>query len=67
MTPVGVFFICQNEDKCHFVNSTNLSRSTKKRLGDTKPHRRMKFYIHLCTAKFHIHNQTVPEGELCFF
>lgn len=25
MTPVGVFFICQNEDKCHFVNSTNLS------------------------------------------
>lgn len=22
MTPVGVFFICQNEDKCHFVNST---------------------------------------------
>lgn len=27
MTPVGVFFICQNEDKCHFVNSTNLSRS----------------------------------------
>ena len=27
MTPVGVFFICQNEDKCHFVNSTNLARS----------------------------------------
>lgn len=27
MTPVGVFFICQNEDKCHFVNSTALSRS----------------------------------------
>ena len=27
MTPVGVFFICQNEDKCHFVNSTILSRS----------------------------------------
>ena len=26
MTPVGVFFICQNEDKCHFVNSTFLSR-----------------------------------------
>lgn len=26
MTPVGVFFICQNEDKCHFVNSTNLRR-----------------------------------------
>ena len=25
MTPVGVFFICQNEDKCHFVNSTILS------------------------------------------
>ena len=24
MTPVGVFFICQNEDKCHFVNSTKL-------------------------------------------
>ena len=27
MTPVGVFFICQNEDKCHFVNSTKVSRS----------------------------------------
>ena len=26
MTPVGVFFICQNEDKCHFVNSTALPR-----------------------------------------
>ena len=26
MTPVGVFFICQNEDKCHFVNSTKVSR-----------------------------------------
>ena len=26
MTPVGVFFICQNEDKCHFVNSTELRR-----------------------------------------
>ena len=26
MTPVGVFFICQNEDKCHFVNSTSLRR-----------------------------------------
>ena len=24
MTPVGVFFICQNEDKCHFVNSTKV-------------------------------------------
>ena len=21
MTPVGVFLICPNEDKCHFVNS----------------------------------------------
>lgn len=26
MTPVGVFFICQNEDKCHFVNSTMVRR-----------------------------------------
>lgn len=26
MTPVGVFFICQNEDKCHFVNSTDSRR-----------------------------------------
>lgn len=26
MTPVGVFFICQNEDKCHFVNSTIIPR-----------------------------------------
>ena len=26
MTPVGVFFICQNEDKCHFVNSTRASQ-----------------------------------------
>lgn len=29
MTPVGVFFICQNEDKCHFVNSTILSQGHK--------------------------------------
>jgi hypothetical protein len=28
MTPVGVFFICQNEDKCHFVNSTNLRHNS---------------------------------------
>lgn len=27
MTPVGVFFICQNEDKCHFVNSTKMSHN----------------------------------------
>lgn len=31
MTPVGVFFICQNEDKCHFVNSTTLALLTKSR------------------------------------
>ena len=31
MTPVGVFFICQNEDKCHFVNSTKMSRSCGER------------------------------------
>ena len=30
MTPVGVFFICQNEDKCHFVNSTNITRIRNK-------------------------------------
>lgn len=30
MTPVGVFFICQNEDKCHFVNSTKLTPDTPK-------------------------------------
>ena len=24
MTPVGVFFIYPNEDKCYFVNSANL-------------------------------------------
>lgn len=24
MTPVGVFFICPNEDKCYFVNSAKL-------------------------------------------
>ena len=29
MTPVGVFFICQNEDKCHFVNSTELRHILK--------------------------------------
>ncbi|WP_418246436.1 hypothetical protein, partial [Dysosmobacter sp.] len=29
MTPVGVFFICQNEDKCHFVNSTISSQGHK--------------------------------------
>ena len=49
MTPVGVFFICQNEDKCHFVNSTNLSQSNqnKMRLYNTKAHRRKKLHIHL--------------------
>lgn len=31
MTPVGVFFICQNEDKCHFVNSAILVLLTKSR------------------------------------
>lgn len=31
MTPVGVFFICQNEDKCHFVNSTKVSQSRENR------------------------------------
>lgn len=30
MTPVGVFFICQNEDKCHFVNSTNMANIRRK-------------------------------------
>lgn len=29
MTPVGVFFICQNEDKCHFVNSTTMKRISR--------------------------------------
>lgn len=33
MTPVGVFFICQNEDKCHFVNSTKLTRCADGKLG----------------------------------
>lgn len=36
MTPVGVFFICQNEDKCHFVNSTN--HSTVRRIFVNNPH-----------------------------
>ena len=49
MTPVGVFFICQNEDKCHFVNSTNLSRSapigTKKRPDSIKLYERKKYDI----------------------
>ena len=39
MTPVGVFFICQNEDKCHFVNSTILTHvlthEQKKRGGNS--------------------------------
>ena len=30
MTPVGVFFICQNEDKCHFVNSTTFDPEHEK-------------------------------------
>ena len=33
MTPVGVFFICQNEDKCHFVNSTNLCQGGSGGMG----------------------------------
>ena len=31
MTPVGVFFICENEVKCDFVNSTKMSRSCEER------------------------------------
>ena len=31
MTPVGVFFIYPNEDKCYFVNSANLALLTKSR------------------------------------
>ena len=27
MTPVGVFFICPNEDKCYFVNSAKVSQT----------------------------------------
>ncbi len=37
-----------------------LSRSAKKRLGDIRPHRRTKLYIHLCTGIFHIHSRTDP-------
>ena len=36
MTPVGVFFICQNEDKCHFVNSTKLTRCEADKLEVVK-------------------------------
>ena len=39
MTPVGVFFICQNEDKCHFVNSTKLPRIKVFFLG-RQPHQK---------------------------
>lgn len=36
MTPVGVFFICQNEDKCHFVNSTKLSHIFSGGIGERR-------------------------------
>ena len=45
----------------------SLSRSTKKCLDDTKPHKRTKLYIHLCTAKLHIHRWTDPAGRVGFF
>ena len=46
-----------------------LSRSTdnKKRLRDTKPRKRMKRQIHLCTAKLHIYRRTDPAGRVGFF
>ena len=46
-----------------------LSRSTdnKKRLRDTKPRKRMKRQIYLCTAKLHIYRRTDPAGRVGFF
>ena len=69
MTPVGVFFICQNEDKCHFVNSTNLSQSreNEKRLRGKATRKRMKRQIHLGTAIFRIRCRTVPIVRTGFF
>lgn len=69
MTPVGVFFICQNEDKCHFVNSTKLSRSAgiQKRPHSMTLYGRAKHGCSWCTGRFHIRSQTYPEGKLRFF
>ena len=46
-----------------------LSRSTdnKKRLRDTKPRKRMKRQIYLCTAKLHIYRRTDPAERVGFF
>ena len=39
----------------------------KMRLRDTRPHKRMKRQIHLCTAKFRIHRRTDPVRGTSFF
>ena len=41
--PCGHFSVQENAEG-------GLSYKVKKRLGDTKPHRRMKLNIHLCTV-----------------
>ena len=28
---------------------------------------RTSFYLHICTGIFHVHDRTIPEGELRFF
>lgn len=72
MTPVGVFFICQNEDKCHFVNSTMLARCSgpigmKKRPDSMKLFERKKHGIQLYCDNFRTGCQTGPVRWPDFF
>ena len=49
------------------LDKVSRSRTNKMRLRDTKPRKRTKLYIHLCTAKLHIHRRTDPAGRVGFF
>ena len=49
------------------LDKVSRSRTNKMRLRDTRPHKRMKRQIHLCTAKLHIHRRIDPAGRVGFF
>jgi len=51
---VGVFFICQNEDKCHFVNSTKLGRISFSQGGAFMPKDRQKSQKTVSTKEYKI-------------
>lgn len=57
MTPVGVFFICQNEDKCHFVNSTKLTRCEADKLEVVCIIHFSSAYLLFCASNHNLHRE----------